>query len=152
MKEKELENINENLLPGGNKNPFVTPAGYFDELPSRVQERCVQARPVSSTEDTPIAQVIKSQLAFAAGFIGLALLAFFGYYHLQPTSEVESILSQDDYIEIVKRQIFDYDEATLLKGTEGYLDYDTLKNELMEDMIKYLLDENIDYVTLMELY
>ncbi|MFO8022813.1 MAG: hypothetical protein R6U65_10130 [Perlabentimonas sp.] len=148
---RELEKKEESILPEGRRNPFVTPSGYFDQLPGRVQERCVAEKPIHESKRTSTIQVLRSQLALASGFIGLAFLAFIGYYFMQPTNNTSTKLTNDDYIEIVKRNIYDYDEATLMEGsnTNANAHYnDSVKDE----MIQYLLDDDIDYTTLIEQY
>lgn len=146
---KELENNNESFAYVGKEVPFNVPSGYFDELPSRIMDRCVGANATTENEHTSIWQVLRSQLALAAGFIGLAFLAFVGYYYIKPSGNGE-VLTNDDYIEIVRKNIYDYDEGLLVKESNVYLNYDSINNELQDDMIQYLLDRNIDYVTLME--
>lgn len=146
---KELENNNESFAHVGKEVPFKVPDGYFDELPTRIMDRCLDANATIETKHIPIWQVLRSQLALAAGFIGLALLAFVSYYYLQP-SKNDIVLSNDDYIEIVRKNIYDYDEELLVKESNGYLNYDSINKEWQDDMIQYLLDRNIDYVTLLE--
>ncbi|MFP4557191.1 MAG: hypothetical protein ACLFNU_09995 [Bacteroidales bacterium] len=148
---RELENKETSFLPDGRKAPFVAPSGYFDELPRRIQERCIAEKPINESKKAPLIQVLKSQLALASGFIGLALLAFLGYYNLKPTDKTTIQLSNDDYIEIVSRNIYDFDETTLMERA-GYNSSNHPDDSLNEEMIQYLLDEDIDYTTLIEQY
>jgi hypothetical protein len=147
---KELENINESFASAGKVTPFKVPDGYFEKLPMQIHERCVGKSATEKTRIVPLWQVIRSQLALASGFAALALLGFVAYYYIQPTDHNQVVLSNDDYIEIVKRNIYDYDEGRLVKESGKYISYDSINNELKEDMIQYLLDQDIDYVTLME--
>jgi len=57
------------------KNPFSVPEGYFDSLPSRIQERCVKPEKEKSW-----LKALVPQLGFAVGFIILVFFAkgFFG--------------------------------------------------------------------------
>jgi hypothetical protein len=146
---KELENINKLLGSAGKETPFKVPEGYFDKLPLRIQEQCASDNAIEKTKIVPMWQVIRSQLALASGFAAMALIGFIGYYYLQPSDQGQ-VLSKDDYIEIVKRNIYDYDEGRLIKESGKFISYDSINNELKEDMIQYLLDQDIDYVTLME--
>jgi hypothetical protein len=146
---KELENINKLIGSAGKETPFKVPDGYFDQLPLRIQDQCVSENVEENTKIVPLWQVVRSQLALASGFAAIALIAFVGYYYLQPTDQGQ-VLSNDDYIEIVKRNIYDYDEGKLIKESGKFISYDSINNELKEDMIQYLLDQDIDYVTLME--
>jgi len=139
------------MLPEGFRTPFVTPSGYFDQLPGRVQEKCITKSPINEGKKTTTIQVLRSQLALASGFIGLAFLAFIVYYFMQPTSNTSTKLTNDDYIEIVKRNIYDYDEATLMEGSNPNADA-YYNDSVKDEMIQYLLDDDIDYTTLIEQY
>lgn len=149
---KELDNINESFASAGKEVPFKVPTGYFDTLPMRIQERCVNISPVGNKQPVSIWQVIKSQLTLASGFAAFAIIAFAAFYYLKP-AEQTIVLSNDDYIEIIQKSIYDYDEQRLAKESNGLIHGDSLKdNNLKDEMIQYLLDENVDYVTLMEQY
>lgn len=146
---KELEN-NEKFFMAGKELPFNVPDGYFDKLPTRIQHLCV-SQPDSSPLTQPFFLVLRSQLALATGFVALVLLAFAGYFYLQPQVPVD-ILSNSDYIEIVRIDIAEYDEAILSSVSNEKSPCDSLKLDRTDEMIKYLLEENVDFVTLMEQY
>jgi hypothetical protein len=148
---KELDNINESFASAGMEAPFKVPTGYFDSLPSRIQERCVSTSVASNKQTISIWQVIKSQLTLASGFAAFAIIAFVAFYYLKPTEQT-IVLSNDDYIEIIQKNIYEYDEYRLAKESNGLIHDDSLKNILKDEMIQYLLDENVDYVTLIEQY
>jgi hypothetical protein len=148
----QFEHINSPLAQNGRELPFQVPDGYFDKLPTLIQEKCISHSHANEPKVAPAWQVIKSQLALAVGFVAFALVAFTGYYFLQPSSEPGS-LSNGEYIEIVKKQIYHYDEAIITsEASRTSISYDSVKNDYRDDMIQYLLDENIDYVTLIEQY
>ena len=148
---KELDNINETFASAGKETPFKVPSDYFDTLPMRIQELCVSTSSTRSKQDIPLWQVIKTQLSLATGFIAFAIIAFAAFYYIKPTQQGIG-LSKEDYIEIVQKNIYDYDEGRLAKETNGLINIDSLKKSHEDDMIQYLLDENIDYVTLIEQY
>jgi hypothetical protein len=52
------------------KNPFVTPEGYFDSLPSRIQDNCIATKKHHGIGLLP-------KLAFAGGFATVAVAALF---------------------------------------------------------------------------
>jgi hypothetical protein len=52
------------------KNPFVTPEGYFDSLPSRIQNNCTAMKKHHGIGLLP-------KLAFAGGFTAAAATVFF---------------------------------------------------------------------------
>ncbi len=53
------------------KNPFSTPDGYFDQLPSLIQNRTAP----KSRSKTTTWSVLKPQLGFVVGFVALVLMA-----------------------------------------------------------------------------
>jgi hypothetical protein len=89
-------------------------------------------------------------LALAAGFAALVVLGYAGYFYIQRPEVPAQNLTNNDYIEIVSKRISDYDEAQLVDARGISTNIDTLKHNKSDLMIQYLLEENIDYVTLME--
>lgn len=143
--------MNEIFGSVGKEIPFKVPKDYFENLPTRIQEKCVSTHSVSNGQNASVWQVVKSQFTLAFGFVAFALIAFAAFFYIQPKEQVNQ-LSNDDYINIVEKHIYDYDEARLANESEGLVNYDSVKNNLKDEMIQYLLDENVDYVTLMEQY
>jgi len=145
---KEIEN-SETFFSAGKEIPYKVPEGYFDELPSRIQQYCLEHSGHNNTYS--IFQIVRTQLALAAGFIGFVLFALAGYYYLQPKQPVE-VLTCGHYIDIVSIEITDYDEAIIQNDSDKKLPFDSLKHKRTDEMIQYLLEENLDYVTLIEQY
>jgi hypothetical protein len=56
------------------KNPFVVPDNYFDNLPSRVQDRCIMAKKRPAFGFIP-------KLAWAGGITILLLALFLSYFN-----------------------------------------------------------------------
>ncbi len=131
--------------------PYSVPQGYFDSLPERIQEKCASEHPIAKKQNVTLWDTLKAQVSLAAGFAALAILAFAGYYVLQPTNNDAVILSNDDYIEIIQRNIYDYDEGSIVDEVKPLETNDSLPRH-DEEMIQYLLDQNIDYTTLIEQY
>lgn len=148
---KEKENINEFTAKFGKELPYSVPDGYFDSLPFRIQEYCLTQSPVHRKQKVTVWQALKAQMSLAAGFVALAFLAAGAYYVLQPTSNTPSVLSNDDYIEIIQNNIYDFDEESLINEIQPYRLDDSIQNH-NDEMIQYLLDQDIDYTTLIEQY
>lgn len=106
------------------KLPFRVPEGYFDELPMRVQERVAasQEKEVKSGWVT-----LRSQLAFAAGFAFMALLSYLGYYMARPLGHKAE---KTDYVEIVSRTIYDFDDIDLYRAIEQKKRTDSIKEAM----------------------
>ncbi|WP_369488839.1 hypothetical protein [Tenuifilum osseticum] len=106
------------------KLPFKVPEGYFDTLPLRVQERIA----ATETQHEPKGRwvTLKSQLAFAAGFAFMALLSYLGYYMARPLMADKKAV-KTDYVEIVSRTIYEFDDIDLYKAIEQKKKTDSLK-------------------------
>lgn len=106
------------------KLPFKVPEGYFDNLPLRVQERIA----ATETQHEPKGRwvTLKSQLAFAAGFAFMALLSYLGYYMARPLMADKKAV-KTDYVEIVSRTIYEFDDIDLYKAIEQKKKTDSLK-------------------------
>jgi len=106
------------------KLPFKVPEGYFDNLPLRVQERIA----ATETQHEPKSRLVtlKSQLAFAAGFAFMALLSYLGYYMARPLMADKKAV-KTDYVEIVSRTIYEFDDIDLYKAIEQKKKTDSLK-------------------------
>lgn len=106
------------------KLPFKVPEGYFDNLPLRVQERIA----ATETQHEPKGRwvTLKSQLAFAAGFAFMALLSYLGYYMARPLMADKKTV-KTDYVEIVSRTIYEFDDIDLYKAIEQKKKTDSLK-------------------------
>jgi hypothetical protein len=145
MSEMEFNNAKLNKI--GRKLPYSVPENYFEQLPSRIQSLC---QPQAEEELKPHwIYAFKSQLAFAAGFTFFVFVAYLGYYLAQPTQKANR-LSKTDYVEIVSKHISEFDELQLMDAIEGKKKQDTILQVYKDEMIQYLLDQNIDYTALRE--
>jgi hypothetical protein len=136
-----LEASGQKLTTAGKENPFKVPDGYFDTLPTRVQNFCKE----HSTENQPVHWVfaVRSQLALAAGFCVLVLLAFAGYYYSQQANDVNAF-EKVDYIKIVEESGTEFDEIQLYEAATGNHKKDiTVKNSMNDELTEYLLYDNI---------
>ncbi|MDX9853639.1 MAG: hypothetical protein RBS81_07665 [Tenuifilaceae bacterium] len=150
----EIEKIGRSLENMEKRNPFSTPNGYFEELPTRVQEYC---QPTTTTQSVSagIINTLKAQFALVAGFCFLALMSYWGYYLVNPSLNGPEVTSSD-YVNIISKHVAEFDEAQLVEAV-GELEpvnvYDSIrKKDISDEMIEYLLEENVDYVSLMEQY
>lgn len=143
----DLEKIGPELSKCGKDNPFVVPEGYFDSLPSRVQEYC-QKETVKNQQVKWYAAV-KPQLAFAVGFCFLAFLAITGYYFLKPIGQAK-YFDRVDYMKVVVESGTDFDEMQLYDAVCNENKKDTVKKLEDNKIIDYYFYNNPDYVTLMD--
>lgn len=151
-KMEDFDKINERLHNAGNDLPYKVPRDYFDSLPMRIQSRCLeQNSKARNTAPVGIAQVLKAQLSLAIGFVMMALIAFTGYFYIRPTGN-NGDTAKEDYIEIVQKNIYEYDQGAIKNRSKMIDGSDSLRNNFRDEMIKYLIEENNDFVTLMEKY
>lgn len=143
----ELNNI-ENIFSSANRElPFDVPNGYFEDLPERIQNLCIEQQGLgtSKTGKASFAKMLKTQLSLAGGFIALAVIASIGFYFLRPTS-IDNTPASKEYIQIVQKSIYNSDQI----GSPTHKD--SLKDNTKDEMFKHLIDDNSDFVTLMEKY
>ncbi len=128
------------------KLPFRVPEGYFDELPTRVQKRIAASEGQSQSRKWV---TLKSQLAFAAGFAFMALLGYFGYYMARPLMHNQLERPKTDYVEIVSRTIYDFDDIELYRAVENKKRSDSIKNA-MQDMPHRLYIRSSNCITIID--
>ena len=127
----------------GKKQPFQVPENYFRDLPERIMERCEEKEQKQS-----VIQVIKPALSLAAMFIAVALIAYFALQVIdQP--EGKAPYNQED---IAEAEYYDqyYNQNELMEDIHGGASTQAEEDtEQTDQYIEYLLNEDIDYTTLM---
>lgn len=144
-----MKNFNKKLEKlKGNNNPFSVPEGYFENFPTRIQERIV-------SENKEHAWILKLfryvKPQFALGFMIIAFAAI-------AISTVNFILSNrstkidsDYYTRILEVDPSEFSEQhfiDVLVDDEKKIDEE--KKEETDYYINYLVDEDIDYGTLID--
>lgn len=141
---KKLEELKENSI-----NPFSVPDGYFDEFPSRIQEK-VTSKAKEQNWFFKTVQYIKPQLV-----LGFMIIAF----AITSISVFDFILSNRDKADINTELFTRTIEVDPYEFTEQHF-IDVLlddnkdlieKKEIETDYyINYLVNEDIDYGTLID--
>ncbi|NVO10221.1 MAG: hypothetical protein HXX16_09695 [Bacteroidales bacterium] len=137
----DLETFEPELTKIGKENPFRVPDGYFESLPTRVHNYCNE-----DSAKNPFVKrivVIRTQLAFAAGLCIFILIAFVGYHYSQQTNSISS-LKKVDYIKIVEESGTEFDEIQLYEVFSNGHKKDSIKNSMNDELIEYLLYDNIN--------
>jgi hypothetical protein len=112
MKMKNESNLKFNHLQGGNKNPFSVPEGYFEDFPSRIQEKIVS----ETKQPNRIAQffhVIKPQLALAFMMAGFAFIAITVIDAIM-SNQVNSPVTNEVYTRIIEVDASEYSEQQFI--------------------------------------
>ncbi|HDP74678.1 MAG TPA: hypothetical protein ENN49_02185 [Bacteroidales bacterium] len=128
------------------KLPFKVPDGYFDNLPLRVQERIAANQAQNKYKGRWV--TIRSQLAFAAGFAFMALLSYLGYYMVHPLITEKKPI-KTDYVEIVSRTIYEFDDIDLFKAIEQKKRTDSLK-EVYDEIPHRLYVRSSNCITIID--
>lgn len=124
-KDNNIPNFGDTLK----KNPFSTPEGYFDRLPSRIQEKCAAPEPKKRSW----VKALAPQLGFVVGFAVLVIMAkgFFGIIGQTPE------LPKDNMAQHAADTTMYYDE----NGAPLFVDEDATIDDAI---ISYLVDNNIN--------
>lgn len=142
----DLETIGPKLNKTGKENPFRVPEGYFDSLPSRVQELCTKQEVQELSVSWGV--TLRTQLALAAGICFFAMLAVTGYYYSQRASKLN--LFERDYIKLVEESGTEFDEIQLYEAVNNNAKKDTIKKHNNDELMDYLFNDNIENGTLLE--
>lgn len=144
----ESSNISPRLTKIKRRNPYSVPENYFEELPGRIQEAIHVQKETEPVK--PFAfRFIRPQLAIAASIIIFAMLGYLGY---------KSIYSYKSSIELTSGEIAEYVEYYSSEIDEDLfielLDENKLPkanfSDLSDEIITYLIDESIDYQSIVE--
>lgn len=146
---KKESNIKLKDLKIENKNPFSVPEGYFENFPSRIQEKIVS----ETREPNRIKQffhVVKPQLALGFMIAGFALIAITAIDTIM-SNRVKSSVSNEVYTRIIEVDASEYSEQQFIDILleEEKKSFEQQKEET-DEYIHYLMDEGIDYGTLID--
>ncbi|MGE0088884.1 MAG: hypothetical protein AB7S50_05340 [Bacteroidales bacterium] len=140
---KQLEELKEK-----NSNPFEVPDGYFDSLPSRIQNKII-----ADSEKQPVFKkilvVLKPQLAFAAAFIGIALLSIVTLEYIFKDKATLPV-TNGVYTRIIEVDASEFSEQHFIDVLLDENKQNTEEKNNSDEYINFLLDENIDYTTLID--
>ncbi len=126
----------------GREQPFEVPDNYFRDLPGRIMEQC-EAR----EKKRSFIHILKPALSLAAMFVSVALIAYFAIQLIdQPESKTP--YGKED---IAEAEYYDqyYNQNELMENLQEneaiQIEEDSEKTK---EYIEYLLNEDIDYTTL----
>ena len=139
---KAKENIPEEIPGMSRKIPFGVPDNYFDELPSRIQERLSETPTVSISRISPV----RRSLALAAMFIGLVTLGYFGMKMILNGQDAR-MLSGEEISTAIEYFGYQFDDDMLIAAIiESDITFDPqdIDNET-DAIIEFLSSEEIDF-------
>ena len=139
---KAKENIPEEIPGMSSKTPFSVPDNYFDQFPSRIQERLTETPVVPISRTYNISRVV----AMAAMFIGLVTVGYFGLKMIFNGQDIR-MLSEDEVSTAIEYYGHEFDDDMLIAAiVESDIDIDPQDIDYESDaIIEYLSSEEIDF-------
>ena len=146
-----MKNFNKKLeeLKGNTMNPFSVPDGYFENFPSKMQEK------ISSEQQEPswvlkIMHYVKPQFALGFMIVAFAVISITTVNYILSTRN-ESGLNSDLYTRIIEVDASEFTEQhfidVLLEDEKEIIEKKKIETDYY---INYLIDEDIDYGTLID--
>lgn len=118
-------------------NPFEVPLCYFDELPTTVQQRCIESKASTSVLEW-LSLLIKPH--FAVPVLATILIAVAGIDFINKSAVSYEPVMAEEYT--VEEQLYSIDEATIIEtliadaGADASADDNSIED--------YLIDNDID--------
>jgi len=126
-------------------NPFDVPAGYFDELPVLVQQRCADAGAGTSIMDW-LKMVFRPR--FAIPVLTTVLIAFGGIYYMNNNS-VSNIANNPVAEELsIDDQLQEIDETIIVDALTAEANTESVSDNADADIVDYLMENDIDEISL----
>jgi hypothetical protein len=123
------------------KNPFKVPENYFENANRRIISSTVEAGPVIRKKG--ISRSLRLTLAVAASVAVFVMLGYTAFRLFNPENK-NLWLSEISTEELAGSYLDDIDLLTLEENTDLSAMYDSEPITDKEDIIDYLLSENID--------
>jgi len=124
-------------------NPFDLPADYFDELPTLVQQRCINERSKIPLIDW-LLLIIKPR--FAIPVLSVLVIAFGGIYYMNNTVMQPETAALTDEISI-DEQLQDIDETIIIDELTAQVSPETSESE-NDRIVDYLMENDVDEASL----
>lgn len=135
-------------LKGHNNNPFSVPEGYFEAFPSRMQERILSENKEYAWA-VKFFKYVKPQIALGFMIITFAVISITTVNFI--LSNRNTGIDSDLYTRIIEVDASEFSEQHFLDVLfEEKKKVDDHKKEETDFYIHYLIDEDIDYGTLID--
>jgi hypothetical protein len=147
-----LKNNKFNLDDLKKEHPFQVPEHYFDSLGARISDR-IEASDHRRKEFAFSRLKLRPILVFSGGFAGIFLVIYFGFSaFFKDSSTIKNQINNEMENLSEYALVSGLDEATLVEefSTTGSSQTDSLKSEHKDNIIDYLVKENIDISTIIE--
>jgi len=146
-----MEKFNKTVeeLKGNNNNPFSVPKGYFEDFPTKMQERIISDNKEYAWA-IKLFRFIKPQFALGFIIIAFAVIAITTINFIL-SNNTNTGIDSDLYTRIIEVDVSEFSEQHFIDVLlEDEKKIDDHKQEESDFYIHYLVDENIDYGTLID--
>ena len=141
-KDTDLKKIAPILFSLKKENLYKVPDGYFDELPTIIQDRIIDDILILPSVWAWFKNIVlKPQFAF--GSISILILTLIGWLVFDNTEYHQAMLTSQDIAEVIYHQeIENLDEDVLIEAIPEENISNSANNQDL--IIEYLIDNNID--------
>ena len=148
---RKFDNIED--LKRDTRAGYTVPDGYFENLPMRIQQRCIDEQKSSFTEvvKVGILSIIKPYLLMGSFMITLLIGIYTVNTFLIPSDQmiVTPALSENGSYKI-EDMMSQFNESDLTAFVDEAEMVSAVNENYSGEAVEFLIDENIDYSTLIE--
>ena len=130
------------------ENVFRAPDGYFEEFPGKLMEQIAHQGDRQEILG-PLRRFLKPPLAIAAAILVFAILGYLSIRYLF-SDGVNQEFSSQEIAEYIEYYSSDLDEGLYYEVLDEIEVDETVDIDYEEIIIDYLLDQGIDYQSIME--
>ncbi len=145
---KALRKIAPNLWKIKKENIFRVPDGYFEEFPGKMMERITQQEERQQIVH-PLRRLFHRPLAVAAAIMVFAILGYLSIRYLM-SDGVNQQLSSQEIAEYIEFYTSDLDEGLYYEVLDEIDVDEPADSGYNEIVIDYLLDQGVDYQSIIE--
>lgn len=133
-----LENIPDSLSSIEKKNCFSTPENYFNTILPKIQKK------ITTNNETSYTFIYRLKPVYI--LVSLIIL-FAGYFYFSRINTKQHFFSESEYLEYLSSET---DENQIIES--GIEIYQNTKNDSTKEIINYLIDNNVEYLSLIDEY
>ncbi|MCT4640330.1 MAG: hypothetical protein N4A72_21710 [Bacteroidales bacterium] len=137
-------------LKRNNKAGYSVPDGYFDSLPAKIQERCYHTSESSDRVKIGFLSMLKPYFLIGSFMVIMTVGIYNAYEFVIPSTAVHHNIDMSSNAELLVQDIaYNINETDLIEFVdEENLNQNITDNNISEEAIEYLVDNDIDYSTL----
>jgi hypothetical protein len=127
-------------------NPFEVPSGYFDELPTLVQQRVIAEKTKAPSLIEWLQLMIKPR--FVIPVLTVALIAFAGIHNVNRDAVTEKPAFAEEINVDDQLQLQNIDESTIVDAIASQAGTSATTDNENQHIVDYLMDNNVDETNL----